>query len=891
MTRKESILLIILFVLLGEITSAEVKVVVNCGVQVGNLNYDICESKDSASVAGTLYKEKYRGDITIPSTIIYKGHTYNVLSINASAFENCKELKSVHIPNSVKHIGRCAFKGCESLVSVNFPTGVTKIEWRTFYECNSLTSIIIPRNIKEIKGEAFADCSALESVSMPYGIQKLAYRTFYHCKKLKKIFIPNSVTEIETHAFAGCESLLEISIPYSVINMGKEIFVSCTSLKAPIYNAHCFAYLPPSHKGAFVVPDGIKLIAGGAFAGCSFLNSVTIPNSVEDMGEGVFYGCTALKAPIYNAHCFAYLPPSYKGAFVVPDGIKLIAGGAFAGCSFLNSVTIPNSVEDIGNRAFSSCTSLSFIEIPNSVMKIGYSAFGGCTKLATVILPNKLTELGDFAFHDCTALKSTTIPSSLTKIGDFAFLQCLNLSEVTIQNGIVEIGNWAFKECTNLKSIFIPSSVKKIDEDAFASCNSMQEFSYPRGLDLSKAQIPLSVKLTEYNPDTPRFISPPPVLMIVDESLSFTDISHNNCIDANEQSSIKFDIRNIGKGVAKNCEARVELSGTTAGISAKTIKLPTINVGEFCHVSIPVSSDANTQDGQVTFSIEVYEPNGWGMEPFDLNVTTKAFEAPLLQVTKFKISTPSGKVHRMEYATLLFDVQNIKYGNAENVHVRVILPDNIAVIDGESDLSFPKIKPGEIKSSQLDFVVNKNYVESTIPIIVDIKEKYGKYAESKNIEVELATTASSVANITAKEEKSTYKIVTVKDNALIIPEKPSINILQNTSVSILRPEWFNRYDNPQNIKSPFPYAAIKLEIKGDKGAIDVAKERLSLMMGGKHIVEAKDTKETNTIWFLVHCRNEYIDLDCGDGCEPINIWKERLEPNRVYYCRVRIVIQ
>jgi len=382
-----------------------------------------------------------------------------------------------------------------------------------------------------------------------------------------------------------------------------------------------------------------------------------------------------------------------------------------------------------------------------------------------------------------------------------------------------------------------------------------------------------------------------PILSLVKGTLSFVDSSYNNRIDANEHCSIKFKIKNTGKDVAKNCEVRVKLSGTTAGISTKTIKLPTINAGEFLLVSIPITSNANTQDGQVTFSIEVYEPNGWGMEPFDLNVTTKAFEAPLLQVTKFKISTPSGKVHRMEYATLLFDVQNIKYGNAENVHIKVILPDNIAVIDGESDLSFPMIKPGEIKSSQLDFVVNKNYVESTIPIMIDVKEKYGKYAESKNIEVELAVSTSSVTNITAKEEKTTYKIVSVKDNVLIIKEKPNINILQNTSVAILRPVWFNKYNTPQNVKSPFPYAAIKLELNGDKEAIEIAKERLSLTMGGKHIVEAKDSKETNTIWFLVHCRNEYIDLDCGDGCEPIYIWKERLEPNKVYHGGVSISVE
>jgi hypothetical protein len=55
------------------------------------------------------------------------------------------------------------------------------------------------------------------------------------------------------------------------------------------------------------------------------------------------------------------MPPSFEGVYTLPEGIEQIAGGAFAYCSKLNSLTIPNSVMNIGSSTFSSCTSLTTI--------------------------------------------------------------------------------------------------------------------------------------------------------------------------------------------------------------------------------------------------------------------------------------------------------------------------------------------------------------------------------------------------------------------------------------------------------------------------------------------------------------------------------------------------
>ena len=65
--------------------------------------------------------------------------------IGWGAFEYCKSLTSVTIPDSVTSIGDWAFSGCSSLTSVTIPDSVTAIGRGAFLGCSSLTSVTIPR--------------------------------------------------------------------------------------------------------------------------------------------------------------------------------------------------------------------------------------------------------------------------------------------------------------------------------------------------------------------------------------------------------------------------------------------------------------------------------------------------------------------------------------------------------------------------------------------------------------------------------------------------------------------------------------------------------------------------------------------------------------------------
>jgi hypothetical protein len=82
------------------------------------------------------------------------------------------------------------------------------------------------------------------------------------------------------------------------------------------------------------------------------------------------------------------MPTSYKGAYIIPEGIKQIAGGAFSYCSGLTSVTIPNSVTSIGSYAFFNCDGLTSIKSLATVPpEVGVGTFDNVPKDIPLYVP------------------------------------------------------------------------------------------------------------------------------------------------------------------------------------------------------------------------------------------------------------------------------------------------------------------------------------------------------------------------------------------------------------------------------------------------------------------------------------------------------------------------
>ena len=379
----------------------------NSVTSIEDYTFQRCSSLTSITIPNSVtsigrsafYKCSSLASITIPNS---------VTSIGDYAFYNCSSLTSIVIPESVKSIGVCAFSYCSSLTSIVIGNGVTSIGEGAFARCSSLTSITIPNSVTSIGKWAFEGCSSLTSITIPNSVTNIGEGAFEGCSSLTSITIPESVTSIGKSAFSDCSSLTSITIPNSVTSIGSWAFSYCSSLTSVTIGA------------------SVTSIGDYAFCDCTSLTSVTIPNSVTSIGMSAFSDCSSLTSPVYNAHCFAYMPTSYSGAYTIPEGIEQIAGGAFSSCSSLTSVTIPNSVTSIGNYAFYNCTSLTSItceaETPPT---LGSDAFYAVSKSIPVYVPCGCVEAykaasgwNDFTnIHEPLAEYSIQVSTSNSQMG------------------------------------------------------------------------------------------------------------------------------------------------------------------------------------------------------------------------------------------------------------------------------------------------------------------------------------------------------------------------------------------------------------------------------------------------------------------------------------------
>lgn len=144
---------------------------------------------------------------------------------------------------------------------------------------------------------------------------------------------------------------------------------------------------------------------------------------------------------------------------------------AFTDCTnMVTAPVIPSGVTTIGfttsGGAFSGCTSLESIFIPANVKIIGSGAFEGCTNLKKVTFAENshLTNIGSGAFSECSSLASITIPENVTTIGSAAFRNCASIENITIPSGVTTISSNLFRRCTSLDNIVISANVTYIDE-------------------------------------------------------------------------------------------------------------------------------------------------------------------------------------------------------------------------------------------------------------------------------------------------------------------------------------------------------------------------------------------------------------------------------------------
>ena len=378
----------------------------------GVLGFSGCRDEQSQEESQRLeyeldsFGEAYRvvgiGHCTDTEIVIPREHRdLPVKEIANGAFQNCTDITSVVIPDSITSIGSSAFTGCASLISVTLPDSIRKIDINAFDACYRLVEVYnqSPLNITVGSSEHgkvgyYAKAVHTQPYTSKVSIDENGYVLYTdndtislinYVGKETDLILPTSITDIHQGAFANCINLTSVKIPNGITTLKNWTFNFCSSLKN------------------VSIPDSIILIEENTFNYCDNL-FYYLQNGLKYLGnEGNRYLCLAktnsdtISVAQINTNC------------------RLIANYAFAHCDQLTEIVIPDSVISIGAKAIYDCRNLQSITLPNSLISIQSNTFAGCLRLNEIVIPDSVTFIGRFAFGSPSKLTSITFNGTIAQ--------------------------------------------------------------------------------------------------------------------------------------------------------------------------------------------------------------------------------------------------------------------------------------------------------------------------------------------------------------------------------------------------------------------------------------------------------------------------------------------
>ncbi len=279
-----------------------------------------------------------------------------------------------------------------------------------------------------------------------YPVTRIGDCAFTDCTVLQNITIPDCVTSIGWHAFYNTAYYNNTS------NWNQQV----------LYIENYLIEAKTDIAGDYVIKDGTTAIAYGAFRDCTLLESIFIPDSVTFLNHAVFSGCAALQN------------------ITLPDNAMFIGSFAFKNTAYYNhEENWEQQVLYIGNHLIEAQNTINGDYVMKDGTKtIAYGAFQHCTLLENIAIADSVTTIGGAAFNGCTALQCIAIPSGVTSIGEMAFYGCSSLKRITLESGITDIPHFSFGWCTSLESVIVSDSVKSIASHAFYECTALKTVYY-----------------------------------------------------------------------------------------------------------------------------------------------------------------------------------------------------------------------------------------------------------------------------------------------------------------------------------------------------------------------------------------------------------------------------
>ena len=439
---------------------------------------------------------KVSGHLDIPPTVSDgAGVNFKVTEVGAHKDNNCKNVTSITLPETIERIGTTSFS--EAKVSkITIPKNVAEIAptaWLTMnvipefevvtenhYFDSDSDGVLYTENKAELRAvpSSIATKTGSDKYTIDTNVKSIAKGAFHKNPGLKKVVLPPNLETVEEGwpSIAGTSELEAFVAPTTPGTTKFEVIDGVLVRKDPTPK-RLVLYPHAKNVPDYKVPTGVKEIASYGIAGNQNMTSIDL-NEVTNIDISALVDLGKLKKII--------LPKDLKEA-----GLK---EGAFEGCQALEEYVVAEGNTDFsaeGGVLFSKDQSLLYAyplakpatsyTIPDKVKKIGTKAFQGARKLTTLVIPTNVEDISEQAFRQNYMLTSVTFlePSKITNLNGYSFWQCPRLQEVTLPSSITEIGR-VFEACESLHTINVPenSKLETIKESAFISNTQLKHFNF-----------------------------------------------------------------------------------------------------------------------------------------------------------------------------------------------------------------------------------------------------------------------------------------------------------------------------------------------------------------------------------------------------------------------------
>jgi hypothetical protein len=236
----------------------------------------------------------------------------------------------------------------------------------------------------------------------------------------------------------------------------------------------------------------------------------------------------------------------------------------------------------------------------------------------------------------------------------------------------------------------------------------------------------------------------PPVLIIRQNSIVFTDSNGNGKLDGREEATVRLLVDNEGTGDARRLKWSYTQTGDSANIRLNADSISVIKAGSSQPVTLTFRATELIATGNATTMLTLSEPNGFDSNPVKVSFETSAFVPPNIGIVDGVFSSLyTGRLKRNTPTTLRLLVQNNGGGFAEKVKINIVLPENVLNL-GESFVELGTMAPGTGKTFDVEFIANARYQKSDVPILLVATEKHNQFGSERTFTAGLDQALASV---------------------------------------------------------------------------------------------------------------------------------------------------